>query len=118
MPAYGGYQYGNFGYGQTYRYGGMTIPAHVAVDQCARSLARRGAPDEYGRGGGRAQVTGITNIEPRSNGALRVHGVASTDRGYGYRDGYPNVSFTCKVDYSGRVIDLTLDRIRGGYRRF
>ena len=128
---YGGYQYGNYGYGQTYRYGGMTIPANVAVDQCARAIAQngRGGYGDYNgtysggygsswNGGG--QVTGITNIEARNNGALRVHGVASTNGGGygGYNGGgygAPNVSFTCKVDYSGRVIDLSFDRLRGNY---
>jgi len=138
---YGGYQYGNYGYGQSYRYGNQTIPANVAVNQCAGAIQARlgggygGGYGGYGYGGynnygGGGQIAGITNIEARNNGALRVHGLISTmgnygggyGGGYGYNRGYgaPNLSFTCKVDYSGRVIDLEIDRNRGygyGYNR-
>jgi hypothetical protein len=153
---YGGYQYGNYGYGQSYGYRGQNIQASVAVNQCSGAVEARlngggynngyggydqgsnqGYGQSYGQGG---RVTGITNIEARNNGALRVHGVISTmagggynqgySQGYGYNNGYnqgygynnggygaPSLSFTCKVDYSGRVIDLSIDRNRGGYNR-
>lgn len=158
---YGGYQYGNYGYGQSYRYGSQTIPAQVAINQCAGAVEARlngggaynsgygngygyggGYGGGYGNVGGGGRVSGITNIEARSNGALRVHGVISTmanyGGGYGNQGGYgggyygggygggyngsgygaPSLSFTCKVDYSGRVIDLQIDRYRGyGYNR-
>ena len=139
---YGGYQYGNYGYGQNYRYGNQTIPANVAVNQCSRAVEVRLNGGRYNSGygygyggynnyGGGGRVTGITNIKPRNNGALRVLGVISTagnyGGGYGYNGGYggygggygaPNLSFSCKVDYSGRVIDLQITPFRGyGYNR-
>lgn len=148
---YGGYQYGNYGYGQSYGYRGQNIQANVAVNQCSGAVEARlnGGGGSYGGGygggydnqsyGQGGRVSGITNIEARNNGALRVHGVISTMGGYGggYRgngydgggyggsyggNGYngggygtPSLSFTCKVDYSGRVIDLSIDRNRGNY---
>lgn len=169
---YGGYQYGNYGYGQSYGYGGRTIQANVAVQQCAGSVEARLNGNRGGYGGGYGsnygynsygagaggRVTGITSIEPRNNGALRVHGLISTNNygggynggyggGYGGYNGYggggynggayggggyngggyggggyngggygaPNLSFTCKVDYSGRVIDLNIEQMRRDY---
>ncbi len=121
---YGGYQYGNYGYGENYRYGNQMLPANVAVNQCAGAIQARlngGGYGGYNNYGGGGQIAGITNIEARNNGALRVHGLISTMGGYrgGYGGGYavPDLSFTCKVDYSGRVIDLEIDRNRGNYRR-
>ena len=83
-----------------------------------------GAP--YGGAyGGYAQnrVLGITNVMPRSGGALRVHGVwgAAGAQGYGqaygygqpygYDQGYYGVQrrFSCRVDARGRVVDLDLN---------
>lgn len=122
-PGYGRYQYGNFGFGQTYGYGPRRVPANLAVDQCARAVEARlggGYNRGYGNGygdrgyGGGGRVTGIINIEARNNGAVRVHGVASDFGGYNGRSwGTPQYNFSCKVDYAGRVIDLDLDRVRG-----
>ncbi|WP_347718387.1 hypothetical protein [Sphingomonas sp.] len=144
---YGGYQYGNSGYGQSYGYGGRTIQANVAVQQCAGAVEARlngngGGYGSYGGYGGSygnsgygtgGRVSGITSIEPRNRGALRVHGLISSNSygggygGYGgYNGGYgggynsggygsPNLSFTCKVDYSGRVIDLKIEQLRRDY---
>ncbi len=159
---YGGYQYGNSGYGQSYGYGGRTIQANVAVQQCAGAVEARlngngGGYGSYGGYGGAyggsygnsgygtgGRVSGITSIEPRNRGALRVHGLISSNSyggaynggyggnnggygGYGgYNGGYgggynsggygsPNLSFTCKVDYSGRVIDLNIEQLRRDY---
>lgn len=132
---YGGYQYGNYGYGQSYGYRGQNIQANVAVSQCTGAVEARlngggynnryGGYNNYGAGAG-GRVSGITDIQPRHNGALRVHGVISTmagyGGGYGYQGGYgnqgygaPNLSFTCKVDYSGRVIALGIEPYRPTY---
>ena len=118
---YGGYQYGNFGFGQVYGYGPRRVPANLAVDQCSRAVEARlggyghgyGYGDRGGYGGG-GRVTGIINIEGRNNGAVRVHGVASEIGAYNGRSwGPPQYNFSCKVDYAGRVTDLDLDRVRG-----
>lgn len=120
---YGNYQYGNYGYNQNY-YG---VDANFAVDRCARSVEARlngGGYQRYGYGyGGRygqgGRVTGIINIEGRNNGAVRVHGLASSYSGYGY--GQPNMSFTCRVNRNGQVEDLSFDtsyRYGGGRDRY
>ncbi|MCA1652999.1 MAG: hypothetical protein ABR588_06385 [Sphingomicrobium sp.] len=114
---YGQYPYGNYGYGQSYGYG---LDSNMAVDRCARAIEARlngGGYGGYGYGGGYGQgrVTGIRDIQPRNNGALRVHGYASSYSGYGY--GQPNMSFSCKIDRYGRVTELNFDRNTYGYGR-
>lgn len=96
---YGNYPYGNYGYGQPYGYGPNP---NAAVDQCSRAVQAR-----YG-----VRVTGIRDVQPRNNGALRVNGFVSDYHGYGY--GNPNLTFSCKVDRYARITDLRVDR--NGYR--
>jgi hypothetical protein len=76
-----------------------------------------------------ARVTGITNVERRSNG-LRVSGVLDSGRYRGYRNGgYPgqgynqayaagtgDLTFRCNVDYRGAVTNLRV-RPNPNYRR-
>jgi hypothetical protein len=116
----GGGQYGNYGYGSNDRY---------AVDQCSRAVeARLGGYNSYGaygrsyggygynnyNGGGR--VVGITRVERRSSG-IRVRGVAASGAGYGgYGSG--NLTFSCKVDYRGRITDLDFNRQNYGYNGY
>ena len=100
---YGGYPYGNYGYGQSYGYG---LTSNVAVNTCARAAESR-------MGYGSSRVTGIRNIEPRNNGALRVNGYLSSYSGYGY--GQPNLTFSCKIDRYARVVDLRIDQPQYGY---
>ena len=104
---------GQYGYGQ-YGYGGGND--RFAVDQCSRAVSARlgGGYGGYGYnnyGGGR--VLGVTSVERRRNG-LRVRGVASSGSsggyGYGYNNGGADLSFSCKVDYRGRIVDLDFDR--------
>lgn len=106
---YGGYPYGNYGYNQSY-YG---MNGNDAVNRCARAVEVRLNGGGYQRWGynNNGRVTGILDVQPRNNGALRVHGVASTYSGYGY--GQPNMSFTCRVSRYGQIEDLTFDT---GYR--
>ena len=155
---YGQYPQGNYGYGQ--------VNQRTAVSQCAAAIERRinanyrgqgygssnsynGYQNGYGyqndyasQGGGR--VVGITNIERRNNGALRVHGLATSgayaQQGYGYQgygnQGYNNgyqgngygqggysaqqqadLRFTCRVDMRGQVSDLKISRNRSAYYR-
>lgn len=99
---YGGYPNGNYGYGQNY---GNGLNSNVAVSTCAHAAESR-------MGYGTSRVTGIRNIEPRNNGALRVNGYLSSYSGYGY--GQPNLTFSCKIDRFARVIDLRIDQPQYG----
>ena len=143
---YGQYPQGNYGYGQ--------VNERAAVGQCAAATEQRlnaraqgygGYNNGYGQGGynspygnqgygyaqGGARVVGITNVERRGNGALRVSGVASSGANYGYQGGYGNpghgnqgygnqqadLRFTCKVNARGQVSDVNINRIQQAYRR-
>jgi hypothetical protein len=147
VTGYGQYPQGNYGYDQTSQRG--------AVEMCARSAEQRLNSDQrysgYGNGqhgyndgyaqngyrnGAMFRVIGITNVERRTNGALRVTGIASSDasqsnsrwnqrrgddQGYGDNNGYGqggdryhnagmDYRFTCKVNSRGAVTSLNLDR--------
>lgn len=100
---YGGYAQ-NYGYGypQNYGYGGFGqnygfgMDPRVAVDICSRTVE-----GNYG-----VRVTGIRSAGPRNNGAVRVDGYVADYRGYGSA----NMTFSCKVDRYGGIIDLRVDR--------
>ena len=146
IGGYGQYPYGNYGYGQN--------NDRYAVDQCSRAVEARISGNGYGNqygygqpygyanrgynayGGGR--IAGITRIERRSNGGLKVYGVAMTNARYGQygaygRQGYsgyqnaanPDIKFNCKIDRAGRITDVDIDRLAYnqndyyyGYRRY
>jgi hypothetical protein len=128
--------YPNYGYG--YNNGGGVVGAIIngviggnqygygmgndrfAVDQCSRAVeARLGGGYGYGgygynNGYGGGRVVGITRVERRNSG-IRVRGIATSGArggygGYGYGSGSANLSFSCKVDYRGRIVGLDLDR--------
>jgi hypothetical protein len=91
-----------------------------------------GDPNGYGSGYGRRpdyqygnmRVTAITDVQRKSSG-VRVKGLISSGmlygpfgqnsgRGYinpGY-PGQPDLSFSCKMDYRGYVVDVNIDRYR------
>jgi hypothetical protein len=101
-PGYPGYG-GGYGYG-----GGHGANSQVLANQCAAAVQARlsrnyayGSP--YGYGGG-ARVLGISRIEPRGDGGLRIRGVATS--GYG---GRPDLTFSCKTDYRGFIRDVDVD---------
>lgn len=130
---YGQYPYGNYGYGQqSYR------ASQIAVDQCARATEARlnnramntqynrwnPTQNPYGSWGvqGQARVLGIDSVRVRSNGRLRVSGVAASGRrystGYGYGNyrynsqyATPDLRFSCRADRSGRVYDVNITRL-------
>ncbi len=152
--AYGQYPQGNYGYGQ--------VNERAAVGMCAAAAEQRingnyrGQPGYgyYGNGyanngyqqgyangynGQTARVLGITNVERRNKGGLKVSGVASSGRGYGYgnqgynNQGYNNgyngqrayaanqaadLRFTCKVNTRGQVSDVTINRNQVAYRGY
>ena len=116
------YGYGNYGYGNT-GYGN-------------NGYGNNGY-NGYNNNSG-AQIAGITRIEHRNNGVTKIYGVAMTtgaysgyNRGYnngynqgygnGYNQGYgqgygnvaanPDLSFDCKIDRYGRLIDVNINRM-------
>jgi hypothetical protein len=135
--SYGRYPQGNYGYGQTSQ--------RAAVDMCAAAAEQRisgnyrGQPG-YGYNNGYANygyqqghVLGITNVERRNNGSLRVSGLANSGRAYGYNNqGYYNgyngqnayanqaadLRFTCKVSTRGQVTDVNINRNQVAYRGY
>ena len=153
---YGRYPQGNYGYGQ--------VSQRSAISQCAAAAEQRlnggyrgqgygayngyngyqngyGNQGQYGygqQGGGR--VLGITNVERRNNGGLKVTGVASSGQSYGaygnqgynqgYNNGYQNgygqggyaqqqadLRFTCRVNLRGQVSELRISRNQSAYYR-
>jgi hypothetical protein len=120
-PGYG-YGYGNpvgqvlnqvFGGG--YGYNGYGMDRQQVVNVCANAIQGRLGGygyNGYSYGGG-GRVLGISRVEPRSSGGLRVRGVASSGR-YGYNQG-PDLTWKCSVDYSGRIVGLDVDRVGLNY---
>jgi hypothetical protein len=142
---YGQYPQGNYGYGQ--------VDERAVVGMCAAAAEQRingnyrrqpgngynngyannGYQNGYNNGynGQGARVLGITNVERRNSGSLKVTGVASSGRGYAYGNqgynnqgynngyggqrGYPvnqaaDLRFTCKVNSRGQVSDINISR--------
>jgi hypothetical protein len=138
VTGYGQYPQGNYGYDQ--------MSQRTAVEMCARTAEQRlnsdgryaGYDNRYGqngyRNGGAFRVVGITNVERRMHGALRVRGIASSDFPYGNngriqprgdqrnagngddnryghnRNVGMDYGFSCKIDSSGAVTSLDFDR--------
>ncbi|MEO5773105.1 MAG: hypothetical protein ABIQ32_03170 [Sphingomicrobium sp.] len=122
--AYGG------GYG-----GGYGMNSQAAVQQCAAAITQRinsqygggyggygGGYGAYGGYGGGARVVSVTNIQRRSNGRLRIEGIAQSSAygaGYGgYGGGYQgggDLTFRCDMDYRGYITNTDLNRIGSSY---
>jgi hypothetical protein len=131
---YGRYPYGNYGYNQGYG------REQYAIDRCARAVEAR-LNGNYGYGnwgydrsrGNRyrnfGRVEGITRVERRSKGSLKVWGVASSGWGgydgwnrpgygnYGYHAG-ADLSWDCKVDRRGRVSNVDINRRSANWRGY
>ena len=148
VTGYGQYPQGNYGYEQTSQRRSVEMCARTAEQRLNTDRRYNGYDNRYGqtgynngygqngyRNGGAFRVVGITNVERRMRGALRVHGIASSNFGYsnngrndprndGYRDdnrygnangnGYRNAGmeyrFSCKIDWRGAVTSLDFDR--------
>jgi hypothetical protein len=136
---YGQYPQGNYGYGQTNQRAAVGMCAAAAQQRISASY--QGQPG-YGYNSGYqgyangyngqiSRILGITNVEPRHNGSLKVSGIASSGRGYGYngqgyRNGYDgqnayanqaaDLRFTCKVNTIGQVTDVNIYRNQVSYR--
>jgi hypothetical protein len=157
---YGQYPQGNYGYGQVNERAAVGMCAAAAEQRISANYrgqpgygynngynngyANNGYQQGYANGynGQSARVLGITNVERRNNGALKVSGVASSGRGYGYgnqgynNQGYNNqgynygnnghptyaanqsadLRFTCKVNSRGQVSDVNIGRNQVAYR--
>lgn len=122
------------------------------VEQCVRAVEYRintrgfdnegGRYRQYGYGYGYdqgyrnyqgARVVSVTDVRRRSNGGIRVRGLASTgyaqsygygNPGYGYDSygygqyGYQQAAdarFSCTADRYGRITDIDANRYSGGY---
>ena len=143
---YGQYPQGNYGYGQVNERAAVSMCAAAAEQRIGATYraqpgygynngyANNGYQQGYANGynGQGARVLGITNVERRNNGALKVSGVASSGRGYGYNNqGYnygnygqrayganqsADLRFTCKVNTRGQVSNVNISRNQVAYR--
>ena len=155
---YGQYPQGNYGYSRVDERGAVSMCAAAAEQRISSNY--RGQPgygytngngyngyqQGYANGynGQTARVLGITNVERRNNGALKVSGVASSGHAYGYgnqrynnqgynNQGYNNqgyngqnayanqaadLRFTCKVNTRGQVSDVNISRNQVAYRGY
>jgi hypothetical protein len=148
VTGYGQYPQGNYGYEQTAQRGAVEMCARTAEQRLNGDQRYNGYSNAYGqrdnngyaqnsyRNGGMFRVVGITNVERRMNGGLKVRGIASSDVGrgntgwnqpraddqrYGGNDGYGysydryhnagmDYRFTCRINSRGTVTSLNLDR--------
>ena len=118
----GGMGYGGYApYGAPYG-GGYGYNSQAAVSQCTNAVqARLGggygySPYGYNNGYAGGRVLGVNRVEPRSNGGLTVRGVASSGVAAGYGYGQPaDLTFKCKTDYRGLVVDVDINRAQGAY---
>ena len=121
-PAIAQYGYPSYGYGNN-------NVTQFAAQQCSAAVQQRlssrvglsgilGAVLGGRSSGGR--VLSITRVEPR-NSSVRVRGLANSGNygqygygaygavGYAYQ---PDLSFSCVVDYRGRIRDIDINRRR------
>jgi len=146
---YGQYPQGNYGYAQVNERSAVSMCAAAAEQRIsgnyrgqgygyANGYQNNGYPQGYANGynGQMARVLGITNVERRNNGSLRVSGVASSGRAYAYgNQGYngyngyngqrgynaqqsADLRFTCKVNTRGQVSDVNISRNQVAYRGY
>jgi hypothetical protein len=127
-PGYGygnpGYGYGNPGYGGIGQGGYGYNNQQALVGQCVSAVQARlqGGYGAYGYGspyGGYAggRVLGVSRVEPRSDGGATVHGVASSGRyaGYGYQAQSPDLTWRCRTDFRGVVVDVDVNAAQPAY---
>ena len=142
---YGQYPMGNYGYNQVNQRGPVQQCAAAAEQRLRGGYSNQGysrygnqgyGQQGYGyqnQGGGR--VLGITAVERRSNGGLRVYGVATSgnygqqgyqngyygQQGYGQQgyggNGQADLEFNCKVSPRGQVNAINFSRNDGRYNQ-
>jgi hypothetical protein len=94
VTGYGQYPQGNYGYEQTGQRNSVEMCARTAEQRLNSDRVYAGYNNRYGQTGynngygqngyrnsGTFRVVGITNVERRMNGALRVRGIASSGLG-------------------------------------
>jgi hypothetical protein len=125
-PGYGYPGYGGNPVGQVINqvlgggYGGYGYNQQALIGQCTAAVQQRLGGgygyNPYGGGYGGGRVLGVSRIEPRSNGGLTVRGVATSGRYGGYGgQGQVDLTWKCKTDYRGYIVDLDVDRARPAY---
>ncbi len=104
------------------------------MQQCAGAVEQRlgggyggygsyGGYGGYNQGYGGGRVLTITHADQHSRGITKVKGLATSGGNYGggyggYNNGYgggADLSFTCRVDYRGRIVNLDLNRRDASY---
>ena len=72
--------------------------------------------NSYGYAGG-GRVLGISRVEPRFDGSLIVRGVATSGRyaGYGYGENRPDLTWRCRTDFRGFVVDVNVSLAQPAY---
>jgi hypothetical protein len=102
---------------------GPGMNSQAAVGQCVNAVQARlgggyGGYGAYGYGGG-GRVLGVSRVEPRFDGTLTVRGVASSGRdagyGYGYGQARPDLTWRCRTDPRGFVIDVNVSLAQPAY---
>jgi hypothetical protein len=99
-------------------YGGYGYNQQALINQCAAAVQQRlsgygGYGYSGGYGGGR--VLGVSRVEPRGTGGLTVRGVATSGR-YGYGgQGQVDLTWKCKTDYRGYIVDIDVNRAQANY---
>lgn len=144
ITGYGRYPQGNYGYersGQRSAISQCAVATEARLNGGYRGQTGYGYQNGYGQSGyghqAGGRVLGITNVEQRGNGSLRVTGVATSGRDYaygnqgygqGYGNGYGNqgaygaqaqadLRFTCRVNLRGQVSDVKISRNGNGQYR-
>ena len=137
-PGYPGYGYGG-GYGAGNAVGaiinsvigggyngyspyGYNNNSQAVVNQCANAVQARlaggyGAYGYAGGGYGGGRVVGISRVENRAGGGLKVRGVATSGgAAYGYgQNGAVDMVWKCSTDFAGRIVDIDVDPARSNY---
>lgn len=140
---YGQYPQGNYGYGQMNQRAAVGMCAAAAEQRISGNRGQTGYGNNngyanngyqpgygyaYNASGGR--VLGITNVQRRNNGGLKISGVASSGRNYAYNNNYgynagntyanqvADLRFTCKVNARGQVSDININRNQAAYRGY
>ena len=135
---YGQYPMGNYGYAQANQRNLVQQCAAIAEQRLRASYRGQGYGGYNGYGQqaygyqnqGGARVLGVTSVENRPNGGIRVRGVATSgaytqqaygQRGYG-QQGYganaqADLTFNCKVSARGQVTDVNIGRNNVRYSR-
>ena len=133
-PGYGtpysyGVPYGNpYGgqYGSPYNYGANS---QVVVGQCANAVQARlnggygggGYGGGYGYNGayGGGRVLGISRVEQNRDGGFNVRGVATSGYAtYGYAPNAPNLTWRCRTDFRGAIVDIDVNPAQRNYRGY